>query len=187
MFANHMWIDLVFAAFAAYGFYWGYSRGIIRTVISIAGVVVGFVLAVRFSAAVTDVLAQLFKTEPTGALPLIGFVVTFALVLLALRLVANAIEGVLSKLNINFLNQAAGGLAAAILATLALSMMLMLVNSANLITAEAKRKSISYSALEAFPDQAYAILGKTRPALERAKDAGQKAMDKGREAGDDRL
>ena len=180
-----MWIDVVFAVAAAYGFYWGYSRGIIRTVVSIVAVLLGFVLAVRFSAEVTQVLARIFNTEPTGALPLIGFVVSFALVLLALRLLANAVEGLLSRLHINFVNQAAGGLAAALLATLLLSFVLMFVDSAGLVSSEAKRKSISYSALAAFPDQAYAILGKARPALERVKEASEEAMDKGRDKKDE--
>lgn len=175
-----MWIDIVFAAAAAYGFYWGYSRGIIRTVISVVAVVVGFVLAVRFSAEVTRVLAELFKTEPDGALPLIGFVVSFALVLVALRLLANGVEGLLSTLRINFINQTAGGIAAALLATLLFSVLLLGIDSANLVSAEAKRKSITYQALAEFPDQAYAILGKTRPALERVKAVGEEALEQGR-------
>ena len=181
-----MWIDVIFAAIAAYGFYWGYSRGIIRTVVSIAAVVVGFVLAVRFSAEVTEVIARLFDTTPTGALPLLGFVITFALALLALRLIANAVEGLLTQLRLNFINKAAGGLAAAVLATFFLSVGLAFVDSAGLLSGETKRKSVSYAALAAFPDQAYAALGRTRPVLDRAREAGERAMERGREESDAR-
>lgn len=172
-----MWIDLVFAAVAAYGFYWGYSRGIIRTVVSIAAIFIGFVLAVRFAPQTTEVIAKLFKTPAEGALPLIGFVVTFVLVLLLLRLVANAIEKMLTAIKLNVLNKVAGGLATAILATLVFSILLIFVNSANLISDNAKATSITYASLEAFPDQAYAVLGKAKPALENVRDAGKRAME----------
>ncbi|MFK8055411.1 MAG: CvpA family protein [Saprospiraceae bacterium] len=172
-----MWIDLVFAVIAAFGFYWGYSRGIIRTVVSVAALFIGFVLAVRFAPQTTEVIAKLFKTPAEGALPLIGFVVTFVLVLLILRLVANAIEKVLTTLKLNFLNKVAGGLATSILATLIFSILLIFVNSANLISEEAKDTSMTYSSLEAFPDQAYAVLGKAKPALEDVRDAGKRAME----------
>lgn len=172
-----MWIDIVFAVVAAYGFYWGYSRGIIRTVISVAAIFIGFVLAVRFAPAVTEVLSNLFNTPAAGALPLIGFIVAFVLVLLGLRLVATAIERVLTTVKLNILNKVAGGLATAILATLVFSILLMFVNSANLISLDTKTKSITYQALEDFPAQAYALLGKARPAMENVRDAGKRAME----------
>ena len=176
-----MWIDIVFALVAAYGFYWGYSRGIIGAVVSIAAVVLGFVLAVRFSAEVTDLLADLFNTPPTGAMPLVGFVVTFAMVLLALRLLVTTVERLLSTLRINFLNKAAGGLAAALLAVFVLSLAMLSINSAGLVSREAKADSVTYASLVAFPAQVQGAFRQSKPTLERIKDAGDKAMERGRE------
>jgi len=175
-----MWIDLLFAVIAAAAFYWGFSRGIIRTVISVVAIFVGFVLAVRFAAPTTQILSDLFNTSPDGALPLIGFIVAFVLVLVLLRLLATLIERVLTSLRLNVLNKVAGGLTIAILATLVFSILLMFVNSAQLIPTEAKRESITYQSLEEFPAQAYAILGKAKPAFENVKEAGERAME-GRE------
>ena len=171
-----MWIDLVFAVIAAAAFYWGYSRGIIRTVVSVVAIFVGFVLAVRFAAPTTRILSDLFNTTADGAMPLIGFVVAFVLVLLLLRLFATLLERILTTLRLNILNQIAGGLATALLATLVFSILLMFVNSAQLIPAETKAESITYQSLEDFPTQAYVILGKARPAFENVKEAGQEAL-----------
>ena len=175
-----MWIDLVFAFVAAAAFYWGFSRGIIQTVVSVVAVFVGFVLAVRFAKPTTQALADLFNVAPDGAMPLIGFIVAFVLVLLALRLTAGMVERVLTKLRLNILNKVAGGLATAIIATLVFSILLMFAESAKLIAPEAKRESITYQSLEAFPAQAYAVLGKARPAFENVRQAGEEAME-GRE------
>ncbi len=176
-----MWIDIVFAAVVGYGFYWGYSRGIIGTVVSIAAVVVGFVLAVRFSAEVTDLLAELFGTTATGAMPLIGFVATFVLVLLSLRLVVTAAERLLSALRINFLNKAAGGLAAALIATFVLGLALLSLNSAGLISSTAKSDSMTYDGVAAFPQQAKGAFQQNQSTVDKVKAAGQKAIERGRE------
>ena len=176
-----MWIDIVFAAVAAFAFYQGFSRGIIGSVVSIAAVVLGFVLAVRYSREVTDVLSDLFNTPATGALPLVGFVTTFVLVLLALRLVVTAVERVLSALRLTVVNQALGGLAAAVLAVFVLSVAMLAVNSAGLISAQQKRDSVTYAPMSAFPDQVKRAFRQQRPVLERVREAGERAMEEGRE------
>ncbi len=176
-----MWIDIVFAIVVAYGFYWGYSRGIIGTVVSIAAVVLGFVLAVRFSAEVTDLLADLFHTTATGALPLLGFITTFVLVLLSLRLLVTTVERVLSALRINFVNKAAGGLAAALIATFLLGVAMLSLNSAGLVSAAAKGDSLTYGSLAAFPQQARAAIQQKQSTVDKVKEAGRKAIERGRE------
>lgn len=172
-----MWIDLVFAIVAAAAFFWGYSRGIIRTVISVVAIFVGFILAVRFSRPTTEILADVFDTTPDGAMPLMGFIVAFVLVLVALRLVATMLEKTLTAVRINFINKIAGGLAMAIIGTLVFSILLMFANSANLIPLDAKAKSVTYNSLEEFPGQAYAVLGKAKPAFENVRDAGKEALN----------
>ena len=171
-----MFIDLAFAAFAAIGFYWGYSRGIIRTVVSVVAVFVGFLLAVRFAPEVTAVLAKLFEADAGGALPLVGFVVTFTLVLLGLRLLSTAAERALRAVHLDGVNKLAGGLAAALAATLLFSILLGFADGAGLVAMETKVESITYPALDAFPEQAYALFGKARPVLDDLRDAGREAV-----------
>ena len=171
-----MWIDIIFAIVAASAFFWGYSRGIIRTVISVVAIFVGFILAVRFAKPTTSILADVFNTSPDGAMPLIGFIVAFVLVLVSLRMVATILEKSLSAVRLNFINKIAGGLAMAVLGTLVFSILLMFVNAASLIPLDVKAKSVTYASLEEFPAQAYAILGKARPALENVRDAGKEAL-----------
>ena len=171
-----MLIDLAFAACAAAAFYWGYSRGIIRTVVSIVAAFVGFVVAIHFAPDVTALLARLFDAEPTGALPLVGFVVAFAAVLVALRLLATAAERLLRAVHLDGVNKLAGGLAAVLGATLLFSILLGFVDGAGLVAMETKVESVTYPALDAFPEQAYALFGRARPALEDLRDAGREAL-----------
>lgn len=172
-----MWIDVVFAAVVALAFYQGYSRGIIGTVVSIAALVLGFLLAVRHSREITGLLADLFNVPAAGALPLIGFVVTFVLTLFAMRLIAAAVERVLSALRLAAVNRALGGLAAAILATFLLSLALLAFESTGLLTREQRRDSITYESLAAFPDQVRGVFQRSRPALERVRVRGEDALE----------
>ena len=181
-----MWIDIAFAAVAALAFYQGYRRGIIGTVVSIAAVVLGFLLAVRYSREATTLLANLFDVPPTGAMPLLGFVATFALTLLAMRLIAAAVERLLATLRLGFVNRALGGLAAAVLATFLLSMALITVESAGLIPREQRRESITYDSLAAFPEQVKAAFVQEKPMLERLRERGEEELDKARERREER-
>jgi len=170
-----MWIDLTFAVLAALAFYWGYSRGILRTVISLIAVFLGLILAVPLSEPIGDALLSLTSISPT-ALPLVSFILAFVLVILALRLLTAALERVLIAVRINFLNQLAGGVVSVLLITLVYSVLLTFIDSASLIPLATKAESITYDSLERFPDQAYAVLGKAKPALEQVRDRGREAL-----------
>lgn len=171
-----MWIDIAFAAFAGLGFYWGYSRGIIRTVISALALFLGFAIAVRFAPEVTELLADAFDQPPTGAFPLLGFIVAFILVLIALRLVANVLERSLRAVRLNFVNQVAGGLVTALLATVMLGFFLWFGDSAALVTPEAKAASVTYPVLEELPDQTYAAIGRVKPVVDDLRARGEEAL-----------
>lgn len=172
-----MYIDIIAAIIAALGFYWGFSKGIIRTVATIAALFFGFLLAVRFSGDMADLLVGLFNTEPGGIMPLMGFVVTFILVLLVLRLLAMMIEKVLTAMKLNVLNQLAGGLVTATLGLLLMSFGVMALDSMGVLPLRAKTESVTYESLEALPEQASVVLGKARPALEKVKDASKQAIE----------
>ena len=181
-----MWIDIAFAAVAALAFYQGYRRGIIGTVVAIAAVVLGFLLAVRYSREATAVLADLFDVPPTGAMPLVGFVATFALTLLAMRLIAGAFERLLETLRLTVVNRALGGLAAVLIATFLLGMALIAVESAGLIPREQRRASLTYEPLAAFPEQVRRAFVRQKPVLERVRERGEEELERARERREER-
>jgi len=99
-----MVIDIIFAVAAAYGFWIGFSRGIIQTIFTILAYVVGLMTAFRFGPQMTQLLESLFSnTNPLMFIA--GFVVTFVLTMLFIRLIARGLEGLLQTVNINVINQ----------------------------------------------------------------------------------
>ena len=62
-----MTIDLLFVGIAVYGFYVGFSRGIIKTIISVVSIIVGIIAALRFAPKTTDLLKECIEYCPSSS------------------------------------------------------------------------------------------------------------------------
>ncbi len=171
-----MVIDIVFLVFALWGFYLGFSRGIIQTVFTILSVIFGLMVAFRFGPTVTDFLES---TLSDNALMFIaGFLITFVLTMVIIRTFARLLEGALESANINFINQIIGGIFMASLTILLYSILLWFGDRSHLIQPEAKEGSMTYAYLETYPEQVWAWGGKARPILEDFWDHSVEFMDR---------
>lgn len=149
-----MIIDVICLVVALYGFWVGYSRGIIKTVLTIMSILFGVMAAAKFSPTVTQMLQDWFEA-PKGFMFLIGVVLTFLLTLALFRFVANALENMLESVNINFINQALGGGISVIFFVFAYSLLLSFADNSRLIDEKTKKDSITYEILKPFPAYAW--------------------------------
>ena len=156
-----MIIDIIFAVAAAWGFYIGFSRGIVKTIFTVLSIVFGLVMAFRFSPQVTSLLETLFTKNPLMFIA--GFLVTFVGTMMLIRLFARFLEGALQTANINFVNQTIGGLFMAAIFTLLYSGLLWFGDKSQLISEQGKRESATYVYLEKFPETVWRWGGKAKP------------------------
>lgn len=171
-----MVIDIIFATAAIWGFYLGFSRGIIKTIFTILSVVFGLMIAFRFG---PDITALLERTVSDNALMFIaGFLLTFVLTMVGIRLFANFLESALESANINFINQIIGGFFMAGLIVLVYSMLLWFGDRSRLIEDATKAESVSYAYLEQYPEQVWKWSGKARPVIEDFWDHSLEFMDR---------
>ncbi len=145
-----MAIDIIFIAVAGFGFYLGFSRGIIQTIFTVLSVLIGIMAAVKFSPAMTKFLETAFDSE-SSFMFLAGFLVTFVLTMFAIRMLARGLEGVLQAANINVINQLAGGLLLSALNTLLFSVLIWFSDRSHLISQSVKAQSQTYEYLIEFP------------------------------------
>ncbi|MEL7424456.1 MAG: CvpA family protein, partial [Bacteroidota bacterium] len=103
-----MIIDFLCLIVGLYGFWVGYSRGIVKTVLTTVSFLIGFMAAAKFSPTVSTMLQEWIEAPGTIMLPA-AFLLTFILTLVLFRMLANGLEGMLEAVNINFINQIAGG------------------------------------------------------------------------------
>ncbi len=170
-------IDIVLALLVAYGFYLGFSNGIIKTFFSILSIVVGVMAAVRFSPKMTELLKTLFG-QSSSLMHFVGIGATFLIAMLLLRMFARGLEGILESANINIVNQLAGGILLTGLFIFLYSWVLMFLDGARLLNDGTKKNSISYAFLQTVPDQAKDIWQDTSPAFRNFWNHTLDAFDK---------
>ena len=59
------WIDIVIALIVTLPAYFGFRKGFLRKLLGIAGIILGFILAIKFYPAVSSVLSAIIKENTT--------------------------------------------------------------------------------------------------------------------------
>ncbi|MEZ4908465.1 MAG: CvpA family protein [Saprospiraceae bacterium] len=152
-----MVIDLIAVLLMIYGLYVGYTRGIIKTVFSLVSIFLGILAALKLSPIVIDMMGNMFKIHP-GINFLLGFGITFLLVLMIVRFIGKKLEDFLKLANINVINKSAGAVIMGLLLMVFYSYALFGINKLNLLSQDSKNSSITYTYLESLPqktEQAY--------------------------------
>ena len=172
-----MVIDIIFAIIAGYGFYLGFSRGIIQTVFNIISVIFGLMAAFRFGPYTTNILESTFNSD-NPMMFIAGFLLAFVLTMMVIRMLARGIEGVLETTNINFINQAAGGILTAGGMILVYSTLLWFADASHMLNEDAKKQSMTYDYIDEFPTTVWAMGKQLRPTFEDFWDHSIDFMDK---------
>jgi uncharacterized membrane protein required for colicin V production len=170
-----MAIDIIFVIVAAYGFYLGYSRGIIQTVFTVLSILFGLMAAVRFAKPMTDFLEDAFSPNPLMFIA--GFLLVFVLTMFLIRLIARTVEGFLKTANINVINQIAGGMLLAALFIMLYSVILWFGDQTGALK-EAKETSITYDYLEEYPEYVWGVGKKIQPYIIDFYEESQTFMDR---------
>lgn len=168
-----MAIDIMFAIMALIGFYIGFSRGIIGTVFTALSFIFGTIAGFKFAMPMTTFLKQSFGSD-TPLMFAAGFLLSFAIVMILIRMVAKALEGILQTAHINIINQMMGGIFTAFLSLLVYSFILAFANQAHIIPDDVKKDSRTYVYVKEFPGQAKIFYTKIEPLV---KDFWNQSMD----------
>lgn len=170
-------IEIVLFIFVAYGFYLGFSKGIIKTVFTVLSYILGLMAAFKFAPTMTNFLESSFSTN-NPLMFIAGFLLSFLLTMILIRMMARGLEGVLQTANINIINQLLGGALLAAFMILVYSMLLWFGDKSQLIDEETKYDSISYPYLKEYPSMVFE-LGKTvQPVFDDFWKASAEFMDK---------
>ncbi len=86
------WLDIVIAVIIALSAVLGYRKGFLRKILGIAGIILGFILAVRFYKPFSGFAEGILKTN-SGAVPVICFLIIIGIVFALAVWVARFIAG----------------------------------------------------------------------------------------------
>ncbi len=160
-----MIIDIFFFIAIGYGFYLGFSKGILGTIFGILGFLLALVASFKFAPAATDFLQRAFHTDNPMTF-LGGFFLMLLISLWIVRKFVNMIEGGLAKANLSIINQAAGGLLMAALLVFAYSNVVKFAETAHLISEETRYEARTYPLIETFPEKTRVVWEKTKPVFQ---------------------
>lgn len=172
-----MIIDIVFAIVVLYGFYLGFSQGIINTVFTVLSIFIGLLAAFKLAPAMSNFLETLFESSN----PLMffgGFLITFIITMFLIRTVARALEGLFRAARINFINQLVGGVVLSGVLALMLSMLVWFGDQAHLVDEGTKSQSMTYPYLKQYPQQIKGVAHVLRPTFEEFWDQSVDMLDK---------
>lgn len=138
-----MIIDFLILAAIGGGFYFGFKKGVLYSLLTFLGVFVGFMIALKFSTMVAVFLADVVDINPK-ILPPLAFILLFIGLVLSFKLMAWVLEGALKLVMLNFFNKLAGGLLWAIMSLLIISACLWYLNAWDIIPSKATETSMLF-------------------------------------------
>ena len=172
-----MVIDAILAIVAAWGFYIGFSRGIIKTVFTVVSYAFGVMAVIKFGRPATNFLKETFNSnEAYMFIP--GYLLAFFLTMLVIRLIGRSLEGLLETAQINIINQVAGGVLFASLNVLVYSVLLWFGVNSHIVSQEAVGGSQSYVYLEKFPGKMRQVWDTVAPSFKQFWDNSVEDMDR---------
>ena len=142
-----MAIDIISALIISYAFYRGFTNGLIGTVVDTLSIVVGVVIALKFSPLLTPHIKQAINVGDFA--PWISLIVVFFLVLFILRFIGKKMEGILKSANLNIINQLAGGALLGFVVAFLMGGLIVFLSNQNLLTEAYTEKSTLFNHLVA--------------------------------------
>ena len=171
-----MILDIIVVLIVAFGFYTGYSRGLIKTVFDTLSLVIGILAAMKLSPITINLLDGLFNISPSITY-LIGIVVTFLLVMALVRFIGRKLEDVFEAANINVVNKLAGGAVQGLFFAFLISMVLWVLGNYNVVKPETKANSVTYPLLEPLPEAGKSVFRAIKPVFQSFWDKTVDAME----------
>ena len=124
-------------------FYRGYTRGLILAVFSVVAILLGILCTLKLSQSLASWLLMKGYTTMAWA-PLLSYLILFAGVVLAVRLVANLFQKAAEGLLLGLVNRIAGGVLYAFLGAILFSSLLWIGARMNIVTPKLIAESKTY-------------------------------------------
>lgn len=177
-----MILDLITGLLVAYGFYQGFTKGLIKTVFATLSLIIAVVAALKLSPIVIGILQNTFSLNPAITF-VIGFVLTFILVVALVRFIGNKLEKLLESLHIGGLNKLAGGIILGLFYAILISIGVFFIDKVGLLSVEQKEASFTYPLLEPLPRITQGIGESLKPIFSEFWDKMIETMDAIKEKG----
>ena len=143
--------DILLAAILLYGFIQGFRQGLFTSFASLISLIVGIILAIKFSHLIRSVLENHVSWNPKH-IEVVAFGLTFILVVVGIILLAKLFTGIANFAQMGWLNTIAGGAFGILKMVLILSILLNLFQKINIdnyfLSQETMDESLFYNPIQ---------------------------------------
>jgi len=139
-----MWIDFIWLTLMVFAAVKGFKNGLIVSLFSVAGLVIGLIAAMKFSTIVSGYISESFQM-PLFWLPIVSFMLVFIAVAALVRLAAVMLSKVVEAVFLGWVNKLSGFLLYAIVYTLVFSVFLFYCDKTIHFTNTIREKSFIYN------------------------------------------
>lgn len=157
-----MILDIIFAVIIVLAIIKGYQRGLIVGLFSLVAVIIGLAAAMKLSAVVAGYIGNAVKISEQW-LPVISFAVVFMIVVLLIRLGANAIERAVEVVMLGWINKIGGIILYAAIYIIVFSILLFYAEQLKLLQPETTGESVTYSFVQPWGPKAINAIGSVIP------------------------
>jgi membrane protein required for colicin V production len=157
-----MIIDLIFAVLIVLAALRGYQRGLIVGVFSLVAIIIGLAAAMKLSTVVADYIGEAVNVSDQW-LPVISFAVVFLVIVLLIRLGANAVQKAVESVALGWANRLGGILLYAAIYTTVFSVLLFYAEQIHIIKPATIEKSVTYSFIQPWGPKAIDGFGAVIP------------------------
>jgi membrane protein required for colicin V production len=177
-----MWIDIVFLVVLLYGFWQGWSQGIVGTILNLAIYAFGLIMAFKMAPVTSALLEKLF--DSTHPLMFVGgFAANMLLIYLLVHLATNNIEEALNRAYLGTINRLIGAGVIATFYVLLFSVLIWFFVQANGIGPKTMAESKTYPFLQPLPGYAKSIAIRFQPMAADSWTDFNTWLDKARQFG----
>lgn len=153
------YLDILIAIPLLWGFYRGFTKGLILQLAGMISFVLGIYAAILFSDAAAAKL-KVWLNWQTPYLPLIAFVATFLAVLIGILLLGKIISTAMNETPIGWANKLSGAVLGSIKYLLLISVILFIVDKVTWLDKKTKEKSLLYRPVSRVAPILYPALNK---------------------------
>jgi membrane protein required for colicin V production len=173
------YFDAIFAITFIWSIYRGLTKGFVIMVATLAALLLGIWGAVHFSSITSELLYRHLNLQ-TQYLSLISFALTFVLIVIAVHLLARAIDKLLKAVALGWVNRLAGMLFGILKTAFIISIILVLINNIDkrvpFIPEEHKQGSLLYEPLSKLAPAIFPFLNFNQ-IREKIEDIDEKEYD----------
>jgi len=157
-------LDIGILSIASIFFIKGLFRGFVHELITIVGLILGYIISITYLSLLTGIILTFFPTFPDSIVRLVSFFLLFVGTNLLLRLVANILTKTLKVAMLGWLNRLLGGVLGILKSVLILGIIVFIINlipfSSTFMEQFEVQNSYLFPLLEAVGPKLYEVIQK---------------------------